>query len=110
MDDGDPDPRWWRHYAKPEEWVKCETCEDRNAIGVAAVPGIPYSAAYCAPCIKANAHPWWLMVGNTADMGGLEDSADWWVEMVEDTCRHLGRPMSEFNSAVAAAINEDQPT
>ncbi len=110
MDDGDPDPRWWRHYANPEEWVKCETCQTNNAIGVAAVPGIPYSAAYCAPCIKANAHPWWLMVGNTADMGGLEDSADWWVEMVEDTCRHLGRPMSEFNSAVAAAINEDQPT
>lgn len=103
------DPRWWPNITTGE-YVKCETCETTNAIGVASVPGIPYSAAYCASCLKANAHPWWLVVGNTADIGGLDDAADWWVEVVEDTCRHLGRSMSEFNSAVAMAINEQQPS
>jgi hypothetical protein len=108
--DADPNPAWWRSVLNTDEWVKCETCGVNNAIGVAAVPGVPYSAAYCASCIKANAHPWWLVVANTADIGGLDDAADWWVEIVEATCTHLGKTMDEFNREVAQAINDDQPS
>jgi hypothetical protein len=101
----EPDPRWWKHY-ETGEWVKCETCERNNAIGVASVPGIPYSAAYCDKCIKANAHPWWLMVGNQDDIGEpLETTAQWWQDMVHDTCIHLGRTLEEFKDAVAQVDN-----
>lgn len=101
------DPRWWK-VRETDEWVKCETCQHDNAIGVASVPGIPYSAAYCEACIKANAHPWWLLVANTADIGRLEDSADWWQQMVHDTCARLGRTVDQFNAEVAQALADEQ--
>jgi hypothetical protein len=103
----EPDPRWWKHY-ETGEWVKCETCERNNAIGVASVPGIPYSAAYCDECIKANAHPWWLLVANQCAIGEpLGDTAPWWQEIVLGTCEHLGRTVEEFKNEVAQTIEDD---
>lgn len=74
----------------------CETCGSSNPVGVASVPGVPYSAAYCQDCLDANAHPWKILVANTACLGGWHNAADWWKEMVQDTCKRLGKTLDEF--------------
>lgn len=101
------DSRWWRY---DDEWVKCETCQKNNAIGVAAVPGIPYSAAYCDTCLHANAHPWWVLIANQCAIDlPLGLTAQWWQQMVHDTCEHLGRTLEEFKAEVLeASIDEDE--
>ena len=104
----DIDPRWWRSPTEPHDWVKCETCETRNAIGVAAVPGVPYSAAFCQECIKAGAAPYWIVVRNTALIGGLDNAADWWKNVVAATLNHLGKSSVDFAADVAADIVEVQ--
>jgi hypothetical protein len=68
------------------------------------MPGVPISFAYCKECIHAGAHPWWAVVANTAQLGGLHLAADWWVALVERTCEHLGKTRAEFNAAVAVEI------
>lgn len=82
----------------------CDVCEAEPTVGVASVPGVPISVAYCRKCLEANAHPWWVLVANTACMGGLQNADRWWVEMVEDTCRHLGQTRDLFEADVATAI------
>jgi|HubBroStandDraft_5_1064220.scaffolds.fasta_scaffold23187_6 hypothetical protein len=33
----------------------CEVCRKNMSIGVACVPGVPYSASYCVECLQAEA-------------------------------------------------------
>jgi hypothetical protein len=90
------------------QWVKCETCQHNNAIGVASVPGIPYSAAYCDDCLRANAHPWWLLVANQCAIGEpFESAAPWWQQMVRDTCNHLGYTVEQFKDEVRQALADE---
>ena len=82
----------------------CEICKDEPAVGVVCVPSVPYSAAYGQKCLDANAHPWFILVANTACIGGLDKAAEFWKEMVECTCKHLGKTIEEFNLAVAESV------
>jgi hypothetical protein len=87
--------------------MKCETCgTEKNIVGVASVPGVPYSAAYCRDCLEANAHPWWVLVSNTASCGGLEKMHEAWVDMVDCTCARLDKTREQFNEEVAVAIRD----
>ena len=85
---------------------KCNVCNNEPIVGVACVPGMPVSVAYGAKCLKANAHPYGLVVANTAMCGGLEHTAEWWQELVRDTLNHLGKSMERFTSDVAKDIKE----
>ena len=49
--------------AEEKEWL-CETCHKNKPVGVACVPGIPYSAAYCKECLGRNAHPFGMLRAN----------------------------------------------
>jgi len=84
----------------------CETCGDQ-AVAVIAVPSVPYSAAYCQKCLEANAHPWQILVANTAAMGGLKQAAPFWLEMVKCTCKRLGRSLDEFKADVLEVMSDD---
>jgi hypothetical protein len=78
--------------------MACDVCGVNPQIGVAAIPGVPMSVAYCEECLRANAHPYGIMVINTAMIsGGLEEAAEWWREMVDDTLRHLGKTRAQFD-------------
>lgn len=81
---------------------KCDVCDAEPAVGVGCPPMVAMSVAYCAKCLAANAHPWSILVANTAICGGLEQTNDAWRWMVESTCKHLGRSLEEFNAAVVA--------
>jgi hypothetical protein len=82
----------------------CEVCKKEQAVGVCCVPGVPYSAAYCKTCLDANAHPYFIVVANTACIGGLEHSAPWWQDIVRDTLVHLGKTPEEFKADVDKSI------
>ena len=85
---------------------KCDVCNDEPVVGVACVPGMPVSVAYGRKCLDANAHPYGLVVANTACCGGLEHTADWWQQIVKDTLSHLGKSLEQFNADVAKDIKE----
>lgn len=99
--------------ARPHDrtWVAsepvCEVCHSIPVEGVYSVPAIPYSAAYCSDCKDAGAHPWHLLVANTAMIGSLDMTAPWWRMMVESTCERLGRSLAEFEKDVQGAIREE---
>ena len=87
--------------------MKCEVCSaeisDADAV-VCSVPAVPYSACYCRVCLEANAHPWHILVANTAALGTLDDSALFWKEMVSDTCKHLGKTIADFEADVKNSV------
>lgn len=85
----------------------CDVCNDEPGVGVASVPGIPMSVAYGKKCLAANAHPYGILVSHTAILGGLENTADWWNEMVVNTCKHLGKTLAEFNHAVSEEMDAE---
>ena len=86
--------------------LTCDVCNKEPAEGVACVPGVPMSVAYGAACLKANAHPWWVLVANTVCCGGLDNTHSDWKQMVQDTCTHLGRTLEQFNKEVAEELEK----
>jgi hypothetical protein len=84
--------------------LMCDVCNERASVGVAAVPGVPISCAYCAECLGKNAHPLYVVIGNTALVGGYEHAADWWQYMVDCTLGHLGKTREWFDAEVAESI------
>jgi hypothetical protein len=52
--------------------VQCEACHQEPAIGVACVPGIPYSAAYGRNCLNANIQPYGIVRCTVACAGGVD--------------------------------------
>ena len=88
------------------EKLICEVCGKNEAVGVACVPMVPMSCAYCSECLRVNAHPWGVLVANTICIGGLDQANEEWKQMVQDTCTHLGRTLEQFNLAVEQGIKE----
>ena len=96
--------------------LTCSVCEAEPAIGVSAVPGVPFSVAYGLKCLRANAHPYNVLVANTASIvsevdmamgtGVLEPTADWWKKMVLDTLAHLDIAPEQFDADVRASARD----
>lgn len=85
----------------------CESCgSTENIAGVACVPGVPYSACYCVPCLRANSHPLPILVANTAVCGGLDQMCAEWRQMVTDSLAHQNVTLEEFNRLVDVAITD----
>lgn len=84
----------------------CEVCHKEPSVGVGAMPGVPASFAYGRKCLEANAHPYDMVVINTAMLGGLDDVAQWWVDIVDSTCAHLGISKVRFDDDVRTAIED----
>ena len=67
------------------------------------MPFVPISVAYGAKCLAANAHPYWILVINTALAGPSWDLLDeGWQQMITDTLAHLGKTKQVFDADVAA--------
>lgn len=84
----------------------CEVCGQNEIVGVACVPGVPYSAGYCAECAKANAHPWHILVGQVACAGGMGFVHEGLIQMAECTCKHLDKTMDQFKEDVQASLKK----
>lgn len=52
--------------------LKCEVCNQEDGVGVACVPGVPYSAAYGEECLRRGADPFGIMRANVICCGGVE--------------------------------------
>jgi hypothetical protein len=88
----------------------CEVCGKNEAIGVAAVPAVPMSCAYCRPCLEANSHPMRVLVSNTAIIGGFDKCAPFWKEMVTDSLKAQEKTMEWFNEQVDTIMAEIDAT
>lgn len=84
----------------------CSVCKKNKAIGVAAVPMVPMSVAYCRECLEANSHPMYVLIANTAGAGGLEHANEAWKQMVMDSLKHQGKTLGWFNEQVEIGIKE----
>lgn len=85
----------------------CEVCQKEKAVGVCCVPGVPYSAAYCKTCLEANAHPYGIVVANTACCGGLEHTCQEWQDLVRGTLVHLNKSPDQFKADVDKCIADE---
>jgi hypothetical protein len=89
-----------------DESLICDVCQLRTAKGVASMPGVPVSCAYCQVCLDANAHPYWAVVANTVAIDGLGNAAPWWRQLVDDTLGHLGINRETFETDVLRELAE----
>ena len=82
-----------------ERMAKCEVCNEEMHEGrtiVLSVPGIPYSARFCHSCRRSGAIPYDLLVDNTQCIGGYDQSADWWKDIIDLTLTRLDITMEQF--------------
>lgn len=84
----------------------CEVCKKNEAIGVACVPGVAYSAAFCPECLKVGAIPYSIAVANTACCGGYDSCAEWWKFIVDRTLDRLEKTHVEFLQDVEKSLEE----
>lgn len=82
----------------------CDVCKTNKAIGVAAIPMVPMSAAYCRECLEANSHPMFILIANTVCVSGLEHANEPWKRMVMDSLKHQGKTLGWFNEQVQEGI------
>jgi hypothetical protein len=70
---------------------------------------MPVSMAYCKTCLEANAHPWGCLVGQASCIGPtFESYAPWFIQMIDDTCKHLGKTREAFLADVKKADDDYQ--
>lgn len=94
----------WSEKVSQQSGLVCEVCNKNEALGVAAVPGVPMSVAYCKECLEANSHPMYVLVANTACVGGLEHANEAWKQMVMDSLKHQDKTLEWFNEQVQEGI------
>lgn len=76
---------------------RCECCEEvKPIVGVASIPGMPISIAWCRNCLESGAIPYWAAVANTAMCGGLDNCNDEWKKIVTDTLFYFGKSIDDF--------------
>lgn len=90
----------------PDLGLICDVCKAEPARGVYSVPFMPVSCAYGDECLRADAHPYGMLVANTVVCGGLENTAPEWKVMVGNTLSHLDISWDKFNADVAEGITD----
>lgn len=84
---------------------KCECClQEKELVGVASLPAMPMSIAWCKDCLAADVIPFWAAVVNTASMNGLDGTNDWWKDLVERSLIYHNKTKEEFDEEVAKSI------
>jgi len=92
----------------------CQCCGMNPSVGVAAVPGVPMSIAWCEECLRAGIVPLWVCFAQ-ATMG-IDDRppefaieipqvdramfGEWWLEWHDRTLTRFGVTEEEFWTAV----------
>lgn len=85
----------------------CECCGKKGPlVGVASIPFIPMSIAWCQSCLHAGVLPYWAAVANTASVGGIEQTNEGWQNLVEITLEYFGKSKAEFLLDVTKAEKE----
>jgi hypothetical protein len=82
----------------------CDVCQQEPVEAVLSMPFVPFSVAYGKGCRAANAHPYGVLVMNTAMVGGLDETNPEWQEMVEATLMHLDIGPDTFRREVEETI------
>ncbi|MFA5377486.1 MAG: hypothetical protein WC455_17175 [Dehalococcoidia bacterium] len=84
----------------------CDACGERPAVGVAGVPMVPMSGAYCLTCLQTNNHPMYVLIANTICCDGLENCRKEWVDMVLCSLGAQRKTLDWFNAEVQKGIDD----
>lgn len=84
----------------------CDCCGIHQACDVASMPFVPISISYCIPCIYSNNYPMWLLVANTAMIGGLDEANSDWQDMVYSSLQYQDVSLDQFNDKVQKIVLE----
>ena len=84
----------------------CDVCNKNEALGVACIPYVPISVAFCQECLNANSYPLSILIANTACCNGIENCNEDWKNMIYDSLRHQNKTIEWFNEEVAKSIKE----
>lgn len=82
----------------------CDCCLIHRACGVAGVPLVALSISYCHICIQAGNYPYWLIVANTAAVGGFDHANEEWQNMVRDSLQYQAVSFDTFEQDVNEAM------
>lgn len=93
----------------------CECCNQKKPlVGVACIPGIPMSIAWCRECLEADVIPYWAAVSNTAccmltpDHDVLHGTNEEWKALVTRSLAYHKKTMEQFEKDVRLADAEMQ--
>jgi hypothetical protein len=92
----------------PESLHMCEVCGEREVQVVCSLPGIPMTCGFCRQCFAVGAIPYWVLVANTAAIGGLSQAAEWWAKDVEFTLGWLSISEEDFLQDVTKALQAEE--
>lgn len=59
----------------------CDVCDREREIGVASLPFMPMSVAFCRECLEKDAYPLWALHIGAELNDGYENTADWFKEL-----------------------------
>lgn len=85
----------------------CGCClKEKDIVGVASIPFIAMSIAWCRDCLAAGAIPYSACVTNTALCEGWEHTNEAWQELVKLSLTYHGKSFEEFERDVAQSMKE----
>lgn len=86
----------------------CGCCDkDKEIVGVACIPGMPMSIAWCVDCLRSGAIPYGAAVTNTAMCGGLDKTNKEWQALVAVTLDYFDKTPTQFNEDVAKEMADE---
>lgn len=85
---------------------RCQCCRREPAIGVASIPGVPMSIAWCPTCLRAGVLPIDILAVTAAECGGdYEDMAEWWLDgYLAPSLHHFNVTLDQFDAMVQQNI------
>ena len=94
----------------------CQCCNREPAVGVASIPGVPMSIAWCQACIRAEVVPVWVCEfwRDMAD-GQRNALAPWAHELINSTLAYFAiidivNPHADLDNWWAAWQPMEEPT
>lgn len=85
----------------------CGCCHQQKPIvGVACIPGVPMSIAWCSDCLQADVIPYEIAVANTACCGGWSHCNPEWRQLVRTTLVYFNKSCSTFLADVQAELHQ----
>lgn len=88
---------------------KCGCCDkEKDIIGVACIPFMPMSIAWCQDCLEAGAIPYNMAVWNTSMIGSYDLSNEGWKEIVDKTILYFNKSKEQFDADVAKELADEK--
>jgi hypothetical protein len=86
--------------------MKCNVCNEREAVGVACSATGAVSFAYCQECLQSNREPYGAVVASLFGMSGMDEVAEWYRPIIQATLMAEGKTEQELFADVTVLEQE----